>query len=47
MYYETLWDKAVPAEEKIREIEDGRSTQRTEVLHKPENMTKAIVEFFS
>ncbi|MGB8935384.1 MAG: hypothetical protein WCC17_09800 [Candidatus Nitrosopolaris sp.] len=45
--FETLWDKAVPAEEKIREIEDRRSTQRTEVLHKPENMTKAIVEFFS
>jgi len=45
--FETLWDKAVPAEEKIREIEDGIPTERTEVLHKSENMTKAITEFFS
>src|SRR5215831_18806672 len=32
--FETLWDKAVPAEEKIREIEEGIPTERTEVLHK-------------
>jgi len=45
--FATLWDKAVPAEEKIREIEEGILTERTEVLHKPENMTRAITEFFS
>jgi two-component system sensor histidine kinase VicK len=45
--FETLWDKAVPADERIREIEEGIPTQRTEVLHKPENMTKAVAEFFS
>ena len=32
--FETLWDKAVPVEEKIREIEDGIPTERTEVLHR-------------
>ncbi len=45
--FETLWNKAVPAQEKIREFEDGIPTERTEVLHKQENMTKAIAKFFS
>jgi two-component system, OmpR family, sensor histidine kinase VicK len=43
--FETLWNKAVPAEQKIREIEEGVPTERTEVLHTPENTTKAIIEF--
>src|SRR5205809_3599971 len=43
--FETLWNKAIPAEQKIREIEEGIPTARTEVLHTPENTTKAVLEY--
>jgi two-component system, OmpR family, sensor histidine kinase VicK len=46
-FFETLWNKAIPAEQKIKEIEDGIPTEKTEVLHRTENTTKAIVEFLS
>ncbi|HJU85163.1 MAG TPA: hypothetical protein VJ551_01615, partial [Nitrososphaeraceae archaeon] len=31
-FFETLWNKAIPAEQKIREIEEDRPPQRLEIL---------------
>jgi two-component system, OmpR family, sensor histidine kinase VicK len=45
--FETLWNRAIPAEQKVREIEEGRVAEKTEVLHGPEKTTKAILEFLS
>ena len=36
--FETLWSKAVPAREKIRELEEGLTPQRTEVVTGEENV---------
>jgi two-component system sensor histidine kinase VicK len=43
--FETLWNRAIPAEQKIKEIEEGIPTARTEVVNTPENTTKAVIEF--
>jgi two-component system, OmpR family, sensor histidine kinase VicK len=39
-FFETLWNKAIPAEKKIREIEQGIPTEVTEIWYGPENITK-------
>ncbi len=39
-FFETLWNKAVPGEKKIREIEEGIPTEVTEIWYGLENITK-------
>src|SRR5829696_6015293 len=39
-FFETLWNKAVPGEKKIREIEEGMPTEVTEIWYGLENITK-------
>jgi two-component system, OmpR family, sensor histidine kinase VicK len=45
--FEILWNKAIPAEQKIREIEEGYVIERTEVLYGSENVVCAELRFFS
>ncbi len=45
--FETLWKKAIPAEQKIREIEDGIEPPETKVLENPDeifNHMKYVIE---
>lgn len=42
--FETLWDKAVPAEQRIREIEQGIEPPHTTVLNSQEEIEKAIAK---
>jgi two-component system sensor histidine kinase VicK len=37
-FFETLWSKATPAEQRIREIEEGINRPETQVLSKPEEI---------
>jgi two-component system sensor histidine kinase VicK len=39
-FFETLWNKAIPAKKKIREIEEGIPTEVTEIWYGLENITK-------
>jgi two-component system sensor histidine kinase VicK len=45
--FEILWNKAIPAEQKISEIEEGAVIERTEVLYGTENVISAELRFFS
>jgi two-component system, OmpR family, sensor histidine kinase VicK len=45
-FFETLWDKAIPAEQKIREIEEGIELEKTEVVYGVENVIKKNIECF-
>jgi two-component system sensor histidine kinase VicK len=45
--FEILWKNAIPAEQKIREIEEGYSKGKTQVLYGSENVIDAEVRFFS
>ena len=42
-FFETLWSKAIPAEERIREIEEGRPPEKLEIL---EDTQKSIGRAF-
>lgn len=46
-FFETLWDKAIPAEQKIREIEEGIPIETTEVVRGIENIVRNQVEGLS
>jgi two-component system, OmpR family, sensor histidine kinase VicK len=46
-FFETLWDKAIPAEQKIREIEEGIPIETTEVVRGIENIIRNQVEGLS
>ena len=45
--FEILWDKAIPAEQKIREIEEGYHIGKTGVLYGTENVIDAETRLFS
>jgi two-component system sensor histidine kinase VicK len=45
--FEILWNKAIPAEQKIKEIEEGYVIEKTEVLYGSENVIGAELLFFS
>jgi len=45
--FEILWNKAIPAEQKIREIEEGTIIENTEVLYGTDNVLNAELRFFS
>jgi two-component system, OmpR family, sensor histidine kinase VicK len=32
-FFETLWNKAIPAEQRIKEIEEGRAPEKLEIIH--------------
>ena len=46
-FFETLWNKAVPGEKKIREIEEGIPTEVTEIWYGLENITKKSWDILS
>jgi two-component system, OmpR family, sensor histidine kinase VicK len=43
----TLWAKAVPAEHRIREIEEGVPVEKTEVIYGPDNGIRVALECFA
>jgi two-component system sensor histidine kinase VicK len=45
--FETLWEKAIPAEERIREIEEGIEPEITEIVTGWENIFKRNVDNFA
>jgi two-component system sensor histidine kinase VicK len=46
-FFENLWSKAIPAEQRIKELEQETPPQRTETVYGQENTIKAILEFIS
>lgn len=44
--FETLWSKAVPAGQRMREIEQNMPVTRTEVLHGEKDTTVRVTRFF-
>jgi signal transduction histidine kinase len=46
-FFETLWNKAIPAEKKIREIEEGIPIEKTEVIEGTEEVINKLIEGFS
>lgn len=43
--FDTLWNNAIPAQEKIKEIEEGIKTPFTETLRDPLQIQKLIIDF--
>jgi two-component system, OmpR family, sensor histidine kinase VicK len=46
-FFETLWEKAIPAEQRIREIEEGIPIEKTEVIYGPNNGIRVALECFA
>lgn len=46
-FFETLWNRAMPAEKKMREIEEGVPPEITEIWYGPENILKKSWEIIS
>ena len=46
-FFENLWSRAIPAEQRIKELEDEISPQRTETVYGQENTIRAILKFIS
>src|ERR687892_449781 len=46
-FFENLWSKAIPAEQRIKELEEETPPQRTETVYGQENTIKAILKFIS
>jgi two-component system, OmpR family, sensor histidine kinase VicK len=46
-FFETLWEKAIPAEQRIREIEEGIPVEKTEVIYGPDNGIRVALECFA
>jgi two-component system, OmpR family, sensor histidine kinase VicK len=46
-FFETLWDKAIPAEQRIKELEECIRPQRIETVYGKEKTIQAILEFIS
>ena len=45
--FETLWDRSIPAEQKIREIEEGIESYESKILYGSEIITEALAEFYN
>lgn len=43
-FFETLWSKAIPAEQKIKEIEEGVVLGKTEVIQNPQSIQKLFID---
>lgn len=46
-FFENLWSKANPAEQRIKELEEETPPQRIETVYGQENTTQAILKFIS
>jgi signal transduction histidine kinase len=46
-FFENLWDKAIPAEQRIKELEEETPPQRMETVYGRENTIQAILKFIS
>ena len=46
-FFETLWEKAIPAEQRIKEIEEGVPIEKTEVIYGPDNGIRLALECFA
>ena len=46
-FFETLWGNAIPAEQRIKELEEYIRPQRTETVYGKEKTIQAILEFIS
>jgi two-component system sensor histidine kinase VicK len=46
-FFETLWNKAIPAEQRIKEIEEGVPVEKTEVIYGPDNGIRIALECFA
>jgi two-component system, OmpR family, sensor histidine kinase VicK len=46
-FFENLWGKAIPAEQRIKELEEERPPQRMETVYGQENTIQAILKFIS
>lgn len=46
-FFQTLWDKATPAQIRIREIEEGVPVEKTEVIYGPDNGIRVALECFA
>jgi hypothetical protein len=44
--FQTLWDKAIPAHIRIRELEEGISIEKSEVIEGTENVINRLIEGF-
>jgi two-component system, OmpR family, sensor histidine kinase VicK len=42
LFFETLWNKAIPAEERIKEIEEGVIHYQTRIIENPDEIIKEI-----
>jgi hypothetical protein len=45
--FDLLWSKAIPGEQRIKEIEEGKSPSESKVLYGPEDTTNTILNFLS
>lgn len=45
--FESLWENAIPAEDRIKEIEDGVEPERTRIIYGSDRIVKWTIEFFS
>jgi two-component system, OmpR family, sensor histidine kinase VicK len=46
-FFENLWSKAIPAEQRIKELEEETPPQRIETVYGQENTIQAILKFIS
>lgn len=46
-FFETLWNKAIPAKHRIREIEEGVPVEKTEVIYGSDNGIRVALECFA
>jgi two-component system, OmpR family, sensor histidine kinase VicK len=46
-FFETLWNKAIPAEKKIREIEEGTPAEVTEIWYGADNIVKKQLQIIT
>ena len=46
-FFENLWSRAIPSEQRIKELEDEIPPQRTETVYGQENTIRAILKFIS
>ena len=45
-FFETLWSKSIPAEQRIKEIEEGIEPIKTQLLQNPQDIFKTTIEFY-
>ena len=46
-FFETLWNKAIPAEQRIREIEEGVKPEVIETIREPEQLQEHVFELLT